>query len=147
MFYRRIEEIATVEPHGTTFVLARYWRSRAAFRRGEPPARTEDFDFLLAATREVIATDAQGRPLTAGGTAVDLGDHASITGIENWRRVTIPVDRRAIIEQAIDAYWPRAEAGGFPEDHSRRKVKRSLRDPHGLLADSRTLIGHEKLVR
>lgn len=154
-FFVRTEEIATQEPDGATFVLAHYWRSRAAFQRGESPARRNDFLLgLPPAQMDVIATDPQGRLLTIGGAAVDLSD---VIGIEHWRMVTVNIDRGTLIRREVDAYWQRAEVGGFPADHTAHEtnlsgfpieqIERSRRDPNGVLAETRAMVGEERLVR
>jgi len=147
VFYR-IVRIATQEPHGSTYVLAHYWPSRAAFRRGEPPARTNDFVLRLPPrTVQRIVTDDQGRFLTVGGAAVDTSDPANLTGLEVWRTEPVTINRRSMILEIVDAYWARAQAGGFPRDHRNRRIKRSDRDPNGVLAEAADLVGEERLVR
>ncbi len=147
-FYRRIQEVTTVEPEGTTFVLAHYWRSRAAFLRGEAPARINDFiERLPPRQGRRIVTDDKGRWLTMGGTAVDVTDPGNLTGLERWRTEAIVFDRRAMIRQDVDSYWPRAEADKRPADDSNRRLRRSQRDPNGVLAEAADLVGEEKLVR
>ena len=146
MFYR-IVRIATTEPHGNTYVLAHYWRSRAAFRRGEAPTQINGFPMGLASkTGEVMTFDDRGRAQTRGGTWVDVTNPTNITGIEVWRLRTITIDRRALIREVVEAYYKRAKAGDYPRDYSDPRIKRSKRDPNGVLAETLTMVGEGRLV-
>ncbi len=108
----KIVEISTDKASGHTFVLAHFWRRRADHQTGKPPDRINDFLMQL-------------RP-----TATRLIDPDDLDkGLETFDR-----DLPAEIQANIEAYWGRAEAKGYPPDHSNSRIQRDNSDPHGVLA-------------
>ena len=141
-FYRRIEEIATQEPEGHTYVLAHYWRSRAAEMRGEPWHRRNLFiERLPPARQSVPFRDA------VGGTPVDVSAFRNLTGLEQWQMRTVVIDRRALIRDDVEDYWPRAQAGDFRADDADPRIRRSQRDSNGVIAEAGGMVGEGHLVR
>ncbi len=148
MFYR-IVKIATQEPHGNTYVLAHYWRSRAASRRGEPPSRINGFPMGLASkVVEVMIFDARGWAQTRGGKWVDVTDPRNVTGIEVWKVRPMVLDRGSMIREVVEAYYWRAEANDYPRDYSKEPgIRRSKADPNGVLLETASLVGEGRLVQ
>jgi len=139
VFYR-IEEVSTDRASGHTYVLAHFWQRKAHCRSGKPPARINDFLMQLRPTGERIVTNAEGWLKRKDGVFVDP---EAVQGDEEWERETFDRDLPTQIQANIEAYWERAEAKGYPVDHSNQHIQRDESDPHGVLAreDVRALRG------
>jgi len=127
-------------------VLAHYWKFKTHFQQGQPPARVSDFLFDLPPQQvQRIKSDSQGRFLLEDGTAIDVSGLPALTGLEVWQMETVVIDRRAIIIEAVEAFWHDAEANDYPSDHSNRQIQRSGRDPKGITTEASNLVGDKRL--
>lgn len=136
MLHPRIDEVATDATTGETYVLVRFWKSKAARARDDPPFLTEDFVMQLRPTGERLIDE----------------DNPAL-GKETFDR-----DLEAEIQQNIWNYAERAERLGYEGDNTSGDAvtagafsiggkvireagklipghrKRDESDPHGVLA-------------
>ncbi len=136
----KIVEVSTDKASGHTYVLAYFWRRRAAYQTGKPAGRVNDFLMQLRPTGERIVTNVQGWPKRkSGGVFVDPATLGPEKPEPEWERETVDRDLPAEIRANIEAYWGRAEeaeAGGkpYPANHTSPRIQRDNSDPHGVLA-------------
>ena len=133
MLYK-IVEVSTDKASGHLYCLVHFWSRKADARANKPPDRSNDFLMQLRPTgARLLDPDKPG------------------LGAETFDR-----DLPAEIKANIEAYWERAEARGYPADHTYRIPKldgvggfpgflRDNSDPHGVLAraDVKALRGKE----
>ena len=133
MLYR-IDEISTDKASGHTFVLVRFWNRKGDARANKPPRRVNDFLMQLRPTGQRVVTDAQGWLKRKDGVFVDPATLDLEKPEPEWERETFNRDLPAEIRANVEAYWERAEAKGYPADHSSSRIQRDDNDPHGVLA-------------
>ncbi len=133
MLYR-IEEVSTDKASGHTFVLISFWRRKADARAKKPPRRVNDFLMQLRPTGVRIVTDGNGWLKRKDGVFVDPDTLDPEKPPPEWERETYDRDLPAEMKANIEAYWERAEAKGYPADHSSSRIQRDDNDPHGVLA-------------
>ncbi len=133
MLYR-IVEVSTDKASGHTYVLVHFWGEKAAFNVAKPPDRINDFLMQLRPTGERIVTNTAGWPKREDGVFVDPETLDPEKPEPKWEWETFDRDLPAEIKVNIEAYWHRAEAKGYPANHTSRYIQRNESDPHGVLA-------------
>ena len=133
MLYK-IVEVSTDKASGHLYCLVHFWRRKADVRANKPPRRVNDFLMQLRPTGQRVVTDAQGWLKRKDGVFVDPATLDLEKPEPEWERETFNRDLPAEIRANVEAYWERAEAKGYPADHTNASIKRDNNDPHGVLA-------------
>lgn len=124
-----LPEISTATVSGMTYVLARYWLSKADRDAGKPPRITEEFQMQLSPTGRRIVTDAQGWWKRADGVFVDPETMAFDKSEPEWERETHTLDVPALIRANVEAYWRNvAVPQKLSGDHTTDATKPLFRD-------------------
>jgi len=131
----KIIEVSTAKASGHTYVLVHFWRDKANFDAGKPPARVNDFLMQLRPTGQRVVTNAEGwLKRKSDGVFIDPATLEREKPEPEWEREIFDRDLPVEIRANIEAYWPRAEAKGYPSDHTSHRIQRDNSDPYGVLA-------------
>jgi hypothetical protein len=134
MLHPKIVEVSTDQVTGETYVLVRFWKTKAARTRGDPPFLTEDFLMQLrpTGTRQVDPDDP-----SKGTEVFDRDLEAEIR--DNIRRYIVDAERYG---HEGDNTSQTASGGQFfakgrvvrRSGTPIKAIKRDSSDPHGVLA-------------
>ncbi len=134
MLYK-ILQVSTDRATGHTYVLVHFWRDKADQILGKEPDRVNDFLMQLRPTGVRIVTNRDGwYKRLNDGVFVNPETLDPDEPQPEWERETIDRDLPTEIKANIEAYWERAESGGFPANHTNRAIQRDNSDPHDVLA-------------
>lgn len=134
MLHPKIIEITTDKATSHTYVLVRFWRTKAARTQGKPPYLVEDFLMHLRPTGMRLIDE--GNP-TLGSVSYDRDLPAEIT--ENIRRYIVQAEKHGfrgdntsstVLGGEFFAKGRRVRAKNLPI----KAIQRDNSDPHGVLA-------------
>lgn len=141
MIYR-IEEISTDRASKHTYALVHFWSSQASRDAGDLPALINDFLMQLRDTGIRIIVNTDGDWKRSDGVFVAWAD---IVGDETWEKEPFIRDVPNEMRINIEEYWQRAQARGDTGSRTSLRIRRTSRDPYGILAraDVTALVGSE----
>jgi hypothetical protein len=124
-----IAEISTAVESGMTYVLARYWLSKANRDAGQLPHITEEFQMQISPTGRRIVTDGRGWLKRADGVFVDPATLDPAKPEPEWTRETYILDVPALIRTNVENYWRNvAVPQKLSGDHTTDATKPLYRD-------------------
>lgn len=151
----RINEVSREPDTGLFYIDVDFWLTKIGFLAGHPPILSNDFRMQLFDSAVMINTDAAGFLLTTDGNAIDpttlvpTVDSVTQKVIEPpqylWKTSIVPLDMKEQIRTNIVNFVRRAENNSALRGDLRdRRIKRSLSDGSGRLAQILTLAGTDE---